>query len=115
MALLQFKRVLNHTGDFNTAVDNILNKLNPKLEDGEPLLCSYSHNGELKYLLAVGVHGNVNVFPMFSNMEEITEFIRTNSVGINLIDNVSEESDINVMQDFDGKLIFELKDNLKNN
>lgn len=115
MALIQFKRVLNFTGDFDTAVDNIINKLDPKLQDGEPLLCSYMYNGSLKYLLAIGVQGNVRVFPMFSSMEDIENFIRTNSVGINLIDNISTKSDFEVSQDSDGKLVFEIKDNLKNN
>lgn len=114
MGVIQFKRVLNgHTKGYT--YDDIMNKiLGLNLADGEPILCSYNHEGSVKYLFAVKVGNAIQSFPMFSSLEEIQTFIQTNSTISDIIDNVSVSSDVVVTTDSEGKLILKIKDNFKN-
>lgn len=116
MAVIQFKRVLNYYPEgfgIDEAVEKITAELS--LRDGEPLLCSYNDNGALKYLLAIGVSGSIKVYPMFESVEDIKNFIKNNSTTINIIDNVSDDSDLTIEQNAEGLLVYKLKDNIKNN
>lgn len=111
--ILQFKRNLSYGGSLEQAIENIT-KLN--LNDGEPLLCSYNDNGSTKFILAFGVgNGNVRIIPAFNDESEIINFIKNNIVEINLKDQISAESDFSISTGNDDKLIFKIKDNLKNN
>ncbi len=114
MGVIQFKRVLNYFPngfDYNAAIDKLKTLT---WVDGEPVICSYNHNGELKYLFAIQASGNLHTFPMFNSFEEIQNFIQSNSSIINIIDSISEESDISASQDSSGKLILKVKDDFKN-
>lgn len=110
---LQFKRNLSFAGPLQDAIDQITN-LN--LKEGEPLLCSYNDNGSTKFILAFGVgDGNVRIIPAFNDENEIINYIKNNIVEINLKDQISAESDFSISTGNDDKLIFKIKDNLKNN
>lgn len=113
---LQFKRNLTFNGGLQDAINNITNNLNPKLQVGEPLLCSYNDNGSTKLILAFGVEdGNIRIIPAFNDYNEILSFIKNNNAEMNLKDQISEESDFSISTGNDDKLIFKIKDNLKNN
>ena len=117
MAQIQFKRILTYNGGLKDAISNINSNLNPPLAPGEPLICSYEDNGRNKLILAIGVNeNNVRIIPAFDDYEEINDFIKNNNVVINLKDQISGDSDISIDEsESDGKLIFKIKDNLKNN
>lgn len=117
MAQIQFKRILNYNGGLQDAIANINSNLNHPLAPGEPLICSYKDNGIDKLILAIGVsENNVRIIPAFNDYEEIINFIKNNNVVINFKDQISEESDFNITEsESDGKLIFTLKDDFKNN
>lgn len=111
---IQFKRILSYTGNLSSAVENITNNLTPKLQPGEPLVCSYDANGITKYLLAIGVqNGNVRIIPAFIDESDIIDYIKANVGGLNLKDQISDSSDIIVENDGD-KLILKIKDEFKN-
>ena len=117
MAQIQFKRILNCTDSFNVATEKIRN-LEPKLKDGEPLLCSYNDNGITKYLIAIGVADNIRIIPSFTDENDIISYIQKHSVNLNInikdYISYSEESDLNVELDDENKMIFKVKDKLKN-
>lgn len=112
--ILQFKRNLSFNGSLQEAIQKITDL---QLQVGEPLLCSYNDNGSTKLILAFGVgEGNVRIIPAFNDYNEIINFIKSNNVEINLREQISNKSDFSVEStDEDGKLIFKIKDNLKNN
>lgn len=114
MAAIQFKRVLDYEGPIEKAIENISAHI--RLEDGEPLLCSYKDVGGIKtkYFLAIGAKGNLRIFPSFDDMNEVINFIKTHSTGISL-ENTSDDSDITVSVNEDNKYVFKLKDELKGN
>lgn len=116
MATFQFKRVL----DSEKSLEDTIIALNAKVESdpflqaGEPILCSYK-DGEIKrFLIAVGTNDGVRIMPSFKNQQEIDEYIKSRSTGINLADQISKDSDIEITTGSDGKLKFNIKDNLKN-
>lgn len=114
MSTLQFKRVLDYDGTIEKAIENVNNHV--RLKDGEPLLCSYSEDGKSgsrKFFLAIGVKGNVKIFPSFDNMAEVVSFIQSNAT-VNL-ENTSEDSDITITMNEENKYVFKLKDELKSN
>lgn len=112
---IQFKRALNFNGSLNEAINKLNTTLDPRLQPGEPLLCSYNDNGNKKYLIAIGItDGNIRIIPSFTNEDELKEYIHQNSAGINIKDNISFDSDISVSTDLEGKMILKVKDNLKN-
>ena len=115
MATFQFKRVLDCTDNFNDATEKIRN-LKPKLKDGEPLLCSYNDNGLIKYLIAIGVADNIRIIPSFTDENDVISYIQKYSVNLNIKDYISysDESDLNVELDDENKMIFKVKDELKN-
>jgi hypothetical protein len=110
---IQFKHVVNYEGSFADSVKNIKSL---GLKPGEPLLCSYKDAGGIKtkYFLAIGARGNFKIFPSFDDMNEVINFIKSHSTGINL-ENTSEDSDVTVTIDEDNKYVFKLKDELKGN
>lgn len=113
MSTIQFKRNLSFGGNLATAIDKIKNNLNPKLQPGEPLLCSYDDNGITKYMLAIGVdNGNIRIIPSFESVEEIKNLVGPS--GNFDIDNISTNSDIYAEADTDGTMILKIKDELKN-
>lgn len=110
---LQFKRNLSFGGSLQEAIQKITDL---QLQVGEPLLCSYNDNGSTKLILAFGVgDGNVRIIPAFNDYNEIINFIKNNNVEINLKEQISDESDFLISTGNDDKLIFKIKDNLKNN
>lgn len=117
MATFQFKRVLDCTDSFNDATEKIRN-LKPKLKDGEPLLCSYNDNGLIKYLIAIGVADNIRIIPSFTDENDVISYIQKYSVNLNInikdYISYSDESDLNVELDDENKMIFKVKDELKN-
>lgn len=117
MSTIQFKRNLSFEGDLVSAIDKIKNSLNPKLQPGEPLLCSYNDNGIKKYLLALGMDtsGNIRIIPAFTDLEELNDYIKAHVTELNLKDSISEESDLKFEGiGSDNKPIFKIKDDLKN-
>lgn len=114
MSQIQFKRVLDYNGTIDKAIENI--RAHITLGDGEPLVCSYKDIGGIKkkYFLAVGVSGNIKIFPSFDDLNEMVDFIRNNSTGINL-ENTSEDSDVTVTINEKNEYVFKLKDELKGN
>ena len=108
---LQIKRNLSFEGSMQEAINGILN-MSPKLVAGEPLLCRCVENGVLKYFLCIGIgEGRVRSFPLM-DAEEILEFIQQNAQKFNLIDSISEYSDIAALEGDDGKVILKLKDTI---
>lgn len=109
---LQFKRVFNYEGSMNKALENIRTNLNPALMDGEPLICSYKEDGDIKYFLAIGCgRGKVTVFPSFDNQDDFISFIRKYA-GSDFIDLISEESDFNIELDSNNRYIFKIKEDI---
>lgn len=115
MAVIQFKRVLDYYPD-GFDYSSALNKLQTEitLKDGEPIICSYNNNGELKYLFAIKASGNLHSFPMFDSFEEIKNFIQSNSSVNSIIDDISDESDVIASTDTSGKLVLKIRDDFKN-
>ena len=114
MAVIQFKRVLDFYPDGFDYTSALARLKILEWKDGEPVICSYNDNGELKYLFAIQASGNLHSFPMFASLQEIKNFIQSNSSIINIIDSISEESDVTAEADASGKLILKVKDNFKN-
>ena len=118
MAQIKFKRILYSNESLEKTIELLNNNLNPSLQDGEPLICSYQEtiNGETKtkFLLAIGALGEVHIIPAFRNQQDINEFISSRSEQGNLIDQISSESDFVISTGTDGKTKFTIKDNLKN-
>ena len=114
MAVIQFKRVLDFYPDGFDYASALARLKTLEWKDGEPVICSYNDNGELKYLFAIQASGNLHSFPMFASLQEIKNFIQSNSSIINIIDSISEESDVTASADTSGKLILKVKDNFKN-
>lgn len=113
MSTIQFKRNLSFGGDLVSAIDKIKNSLNPKLQPGEPLLCSYDDNGVIKYILAIGLNdGNIRIIPSFESVDEIKNLVGPS--GNFDIDNISTSSDILAETDTEGKMVLKIKDELKN-
>lgn len=113
MSTLQFKRNLSYGGDLASAIDKIKNNLDPKLQPGEPLLCSYDDNGKTRYLIAIGIqNGDVRIIPAFENLDEIKNLVGPS--GNFDIDNISNHSDITAETDSEGKMVLKIKDELKN-
>lgn len=115
MATLQFKRVFNYTGNFDDALYNIKNNLNPSLQSGEPLICSYTEDGTIRYFLAIGAgSGRVVVHPTFNNQSDFITSIKRYA-GVDLTEMTSEDSDFTVILDPEtNKYIFKLKDDILN-
>ena len=114
MAQIQFKRILNSEKSLEDTVIALNTKLDPPLQDGEPILCSYKEGAIKRFLIAVGTNEGVHIIPSFKNQQEIDEFIKSRSTDINLADQISTESDFIITKDSEGKLKFNIKDNLKN-
>lgn len=116
MATLQFKRVFNYTGNFDDALYNIKNKLNPALKDGEPMLCSYKEGSDSKFFIAIGAgNGKVVIHPSFDNQDDLIAYIKKHAdVNFNLKDLISEESDLIISNSSENKYVFKIKDNLLN-
>ena len=114
MAQIQFKRILNSEKSLEDTVIALNTLLDPPLQEGEPILCSYK-DGEIKrFLIAVGTNDGIRIMPSFKNQQEIDDYIKTRSTGINLADQISKDSDLEITTGSDGKLKFNIKDNLKN-
>ncbi len=114
MGVIQFKRVLNGH-DKGYTYNEIMTKLmDCELREGEPILCSYLHEGSTKYLFAINTGETIQSYPMFNSLEEIQNFIKTNSSTINIIDSISTESEVEAYTDADGKLVLNVKDDFKN-
>lgn len=114
MAQIQFKRILNSEKSLEDTVIALNTLLNPPLQEGEPILCSYKEGEIKRFLIAVGTNDGVRIMPSFKNQQEIDEYIKTRSTGINLADQISRDSDIEITTGSDGKLKFNIKDDLKN-
>lgn len=114
MAQIQFKRILNSEKSLEDTVIALNTLLDPPLQEGEPVLCSYKEGEIKRFLIAVGTNDGVRIMPSFKNQQEIDEYIKTRSTGINLADQISKDSDLEITTGSDGKLKFNIKDNLKN-
>ena len=114
MAQIQFKRILNSEESLEDTIDALNTRLNPPLQEGEPILCSYKEGEIKRFLIAVGTNDGARIMPSFKNQQEIDEYIKTRSTGVNLADQISKDSEIEVTTGSDGKLKFNIKDNLKN-
>ena len=114
MTQIQFKRILNSEKSLEDTIIALNSKLDPPLQEGEPILCSYK-DGEIKrFLIAVGTNDGARIMPSFKNEQEINEYIKSRSTGINLADQISKDSDIEITTESDGKLKFNIKDDFKN-
>lgn len=111
---IQFKRILSSNKNLSDTIVAIKNNLNPPLEDGEPLICSYLEGGLKRFLLAIGTPSDpdnpIRILPTFRNEQEIYAYANG---GINLKDQISTDSDFSVIEE-NGKLKFIIKDDLKN-
>lgn len=116
MAQIQFKRILNSEKSLEDTIIALNAKVesDPFLQAGEPILCSYKEGEIKRFLIAVGTNDGVRIMPSFKNQQEIDEYIKSKSTGINLADQISKDSDIEITTGSDGKLKFNIKDNLKN-
>lgn len=114
MAQIQFKRILNSEKSLEDTIIALRTQLNPPLQEGEPILCSYKEGEIKRFLIAVGTNDGARIMPSFKNQQEIDEYIKTRSTGINLADQISTDSDIEITTGSDGKLKFNIKDDLKN-
>lgn len=114
MAQIQFKRILNSEKSLEDTIVALNTKLDPPLQEGEPILCSYKEGEIKRFLIAVGTNDGVRIMPSFRNEQEIDDYIKSKSTGINLADQISKDSDIEITTGSDGKLKFNIKDNLKN-
>lgn len=114
MAQIQFKRILNSEKSLEDTIIALNTKLDPPLQEGEPILCSYKEGEIKRFLIAVGTNDGVRIMPSFKNQQEIDEYIKNRSTGINLADQISRDSDIEITTGSDGKLKFNIKDDLKN-
>lgn len=110
MAQIQFKRILNSEKSLDDTIDALNTRLNPPLQEGEPIICSYKEEDVKRFLIAVGTNDGVRIIPSFKNEQEINEW----STGINLEDQISKESDFIISTGSDGKLKFNIKDDFKN-
>lgn len=110
--ILQFKRVFNYRGSMDKALENIKTKLNPALLEGEPLICSYMEDGEVKYFLAIGMdNGKVKVFPSYDSQADFIAFIRKYA-GSDLFELISEDSDFTLELDSNNRYIFKIKEDM---
>lgn len=114
MAQIQFKRILNSEKSLEDTVIALNTLLDPPLQEGEPILCSYKEGEIKRFLIAVGTNDGARIMPSFKNQQEIDDYIKTRSTGINLADQISKDSDLEITTGSDGKLKFNIKDNLKN-
>ena len=114
MTQIQFKRILNSEKSLEDTIIALRTQLNPPLQEGEPILCSYKEGEIKRFLIAVGTNDGARIMPSFKNQQEIDEYIKTRSTGINLADQISTDSDIEITTGSDGKLKFNIKDDLKN-
>lgn len=114
MAQIQFKRILNSEKSLDDTIIALNSKLDPPLQEGEPILCSYKDEEIKRFLIAVGTNDGARIMPSFKNEQEIDEYIKSRSTGINLADQISKDSDIEVTTESDGKLKFNIKDDFKN-
>lgn len=115
MEQIKFRRVIDYEGTFSQAVAHI-NKL--PLDPGEPFLCSYKENEEIRYFLAIGTtfkgQPTIKFFPAFSDFEDFRTFVK-NKIGIEVqvdfAESISSESDVVVGGvDSGGKTILKIKD-----
>lgn len=113
---IQFKRILSSNKDLATTIELIKNNLAEPLADGEPLICSYKEGEYTRFLLAIGTpsdpESKIRVLPTFRNEQEIYAYA---SGGINLADQISKDSEIEITTGSDGKLKFNIKDAFKTN
>lgn len=94
------------------ALENIKTKLNPALLEGEPLICSYMEDEEVKYFLAIGMDkGRVRVFPSYDNQADFIAFIRKYA-GTDLFELISEDSDFTLELDSNNRYIFKIKEDI---
>ena len=115
MAQIQFKRILNSEKSLEDTIIALNTKLDPPLQEGEPILCSYKEGEIKRFLIAVGTNDGVRIIPSFRNEQEIDDYIKSKSTGINLADQISKDSDLEITIGSDGKLKFNIKDELKTN
>lgn len=111
---IQFDRVVGFTGSFNEAVKNIKEKVT--LLPGEPLVCSYRENGVDSFFLAIGTifqgTPKIKVFPAFDDFTDFENFVKSkcgSDVSFDFKNSISEESDIAISEDSDGKYILKIK------
>ena len=91
MGVIQFKRILNgHTKGYtyNDIMDKIMHL---DLSEGEPILCSYLHEGLTKYLFAINTGDSIQSYPMFNSLEEYQEFLRNLAVDFRAIDELTRK------------------------
>lgn len=117
MAQIQFKRILNSEKSLEDTIIALNTKVqsDPFLQAGEPILCSYKEGEIKRFLIAVGTNDGVRIMPSFKNQQEIDDYIKSKSTGINLADQISMDSDLEITTGSDGKLKFNIKDELKTN
>lgn len=115
MAQIQFKRILNSEKSLEDTIIALNTLVEPPIQDGEPILCSYKEGEIKRFLIAVGTNDGVRIMPSFKNQQEIDEYIKTRSTGINLADQISMDSDLEITTGSDGKLKFNIKDEFKTN
>ena len=111
---IQFDRVVGFTGSFNEAVKNIKEKVT--LLPGEPLVCSYRENGVDSFFLAIGTifqgAPKIKVFPAFDDFTDFENFVKSkcgSDVSFDFKNSISEESDIAISEDSDGKYVLKIK------
>lgn len=110
---IQVRRSLSFRGNLEEAITRITTELNPPLLAGEPMLSSYTENGEIKYLYAVGTgSGNIKIMPSFDDEDELIKYIQSYAQPFNPA-NVSSESDVIIEEDSSSKLVFKLKDEFR--
>lgn len=105
MATIQFKRTFAYTGSFDEALYNIKNHLTPPLADGEPLMCSYKEDDDLRFFIAIGAGTNgVKVYPMFDDQYDFRDYLKKHlDIEIDLSKIVSNDSDLIVSLDQSSK------------
>lgn len=116
---IQLKRVLNYTGSIDDAITCIRTKLNPPLDEGEPIICSYTEEGITKYFLGVCTNSDeqkIIIYPAYESLNDFIGFIDKlikQSGGVSDT-NVSSDSDVSITKDPGGLYILKLKANVIN-
>ena len=111
---IQFKHVVNYEGSFAAAVKNIKSL---GLKPGEPLLCSYKEDDKQRWFLSIGTllqgKPEVKVFPAFDDIDDFIKFVESKlnvKVDFDLAEQISEESDVVVTVDSEGKTVLKIKE-----
>lgn len=112
--IFQLKRILNYNGTYDNAINCIKTRLDPKLKEGEPIICSYKNEKlELNYFLAICTNESTNdvvTFPSFTDLNEFIKFIDSiiSASAVNE-NNVDEKSDVTVTKDENGLFVLKIK------